>query len=85
MTVWGHYCRRLRPGVGSNAVAAHTSETTMSTLQDTNERRQAIWPWILMPLVVLLVFYTLQRFQHEALRSAAQPQVQAATSNSAEP
>ena len=58
----------------------------MSTMQDTNERRQAIWPWITMPLVVLLVFYTLQRFQHEALRSAAaQPQAQAADGNSAEP
>lgn len=57
----------------------------MSTLHDTNERRQAIWPWILMPLVVLLVAYTLQRFQHEALRSAAQSQVQTATGNSGEP
>jgi hypothetical protein len=43
----------------------------MSTTHDTNERRQAIWPWLLMPLVVLLVFYTLQRFQDEAKRSAA--------------
>lgn len=56
----------------------------MSTMQDTNERRQAIWPWITMPLVVLLVFYTLQRFQHEALRSSA-TQSQTATGNSAEP
>jgi hypothetical protein len=58
----------------------------MSTLHDTNERRQAIWPWILMPLVVLLVFCALQRVQHQALRSAAaQPQAQMATGNSAEP
>ena len=57
----------------------------MSTLHDTNERRQAIWPWILMPLVVLLVAYTLQRFQHEALRSAAQSHVQTATGGAAEP
>jgi hypothetical protein len=58
----------------------------MSTMHDTNERRQAIWPWILMPLVVLLVFYTLQRFQHEALRSAAtQSQAQSAVGNSGEP
>jgi hypothetical protein len=58
----------------------------MSTMHDTNERRQAIWPWILMPLVVLLVFYTLQRFQQEAVRSAAaQSQVQTATGTSAEP
>ena len=56
----------------------------MSTMHDTNERRQAIWPWILMPLVVLLVFYTLQRFQDEAKRSTA-VQSQTATGNSAEP
>jgi hypothetical protein len=57
----------------------------MTTMHETNERRQAIWPWIAMPVVVLLVFYTLQRFQHEALQSAAQSQVQTATGNSAEP
>jgi len=34
----------------------------MSTSHDTNERRQAIWPWILMPLVVLLVAYMLHGF-----------------------
>ena len=82
----GTIAREWGPEVGSDAVVAHTSETTMSTMQDTNERRQAIWPWILMPLVVLLVAYTLQRFQHEALRSAAaQPQVQTAAGSSAEP
>ena len=58
----------------------------MSTTHDTTERRQAIWPWLLMPLVVLVVFYTLQRFQDEAKRSAAAPSpVQASTSNTAEP
>jgi hypothetical protein len=39
-----------------------------------------------MPLVVLVVFYTLQRFQDEAKRNAAaQPQVQVATDATAEP
>lgn len=58
----------------------------MSTMHDTTERRQAIWPWILMPLVVLVVFYTLQRFQDEAKRSAAgQSQVETAAGSSAEP
>jgi hypothetical protein len=57
----------------------------MSTTHDINERRQAIWPWIAMPLVVLVVFYTLQRFQDEAKRSAAQSQVQTATDATAEP
>ena len=57
----------------------------MSTTHDTSERRQAIWPWILMPLVVLIVAYTLQRFQDEAKRSAAaQTQMQSA-SDTAEP
>ncbi len=50
----------------------------MSTTHDTNERRQAIWPWLLMPLVVLLVFYTLQSFRNEATRGAT-PQSQAQT------
>ena len=58
----------------------------MSTTHDTHDRRQAIWPWIAMPLVVLVVFYTLQRFQDEAKRSAAaQSQVQATTGATAEP
>jgi hypothetical protein len=58
----------------------------MSTTHDISERRQAIWPWIAMPLVVLVVFYTLQRFQDEARRSAAaQSQVQVATGATAEP
>jgi hypothetical protein len=28
------------------------------------ERRPAIWPWLLMPLVVLVVFYALFRVHH---------------------
>lgn len=44
----------------------------MSASQDTNERRQAIWPWLLMPVVVLIVFCTLQRLQDSAKRAAPQ-------------
>ncbi len=44
----------------------------MTTSQDTNERRQAIWPWLLMPIVVLIVFYTLQQFRDSAIKSPAQ-------------
>jgi hypothetical protein len=44
----------------------------MPTSDEANERRQAIWPWVLMPLVVLLVFWTLQRFQDSAKTAAAQ-------------
>jgi hypothetical protein len=54
----------------------------MSTSHDTNERRQAIWPWLLMPIVVLLVAYTLQRFQDSAKSAAAQPQVHASSASS---
>ena len=28
------------------------------------ERRPAIWPWLVMPVVVLLVFYALFRIRH---------------------
>ncbi|MGH8209238.1 MAG: hypothetical protein ACREU6_06500 [Steroidobacteraceae bacterium] len=44
----------------------------MSTSHDTSERRPAVWPWVLMPLVVLIVAYTLQRFQDAAKSAAAQ-------------
>ena len=27
----------------------------------TRERRPAVWPWLVMPLVVLIAFYTLKR------------------------
>jgi len=56
----------------------------MSTTHDTNERRQAIWPWILMPLVVLLVAYTLQSFRNDATRGIA-PQSQTSAIDTAEP
>ena len=46
----------------------------MSTSHDTNERRQAVWPWILMPIVVLLVAYLLHGFEDSAKTSAAQTQ-----------
>jgi hypothetical protein len=42
----------------------------MPSPHDTNERRQAIWPWLLMPLLVLLVAYTLHNFQQTAKSTA---------------
>ena len=80
MPAWRRYCRDVGSEVGSDPVVAYSPETTMSTTRDTNERRQAIWPWLLMPLVVLLVFYTLQSFRKEATRGAA-PQSQAQASD----
>jgi hypothetical protein len=59
----------------------------MPTSDDANERRQAIWPWLLMPIVVLLVFWTLQRFQDSAKSAAAQASQSHAseTSDTAQP
>ena len=37
----------------------------------TRERRPAVWPWLLMPLVVLLVFYVLFRMHHPGTPWAA--------------
>jgi hypothetical protein len=36
-----------------------------------SDRRAAVWPWLVMPLIVLLVFYALHRLQHPARTSAA--------------
>jgi hypothetical protein len=55
----------------------------MSTSHETNERRQAIWPWLLMPMVVLIVFYMLERFQDTA-KSAQGAQVHAPASGTAD-
>jgi hypothetical protein len=37
----------------------------------TRDRRPAVWPWLLMPLVVLLVFYALFRMHHPGTPWAA--------------
>jgi len=29
-----------------------------------SERRPAVWPWLVMPLIVLVVFWLLYRVQH---------------------
>ena len=47
----------------------------MPVSHDINEQRQqAIWPWVLMPVVVLLVAFTLNHFKDEAQSAAAQAQ-----------
>lgn len=46
----------------------------MPAIRDTSEpRQQAIWPWVLMPVVVLLVAYILNHFKDVA-QNAAQAQ-----------
>ena len=37
------------------------------------ERRPAIWPWIVMPAVVLAVFYALNRVHHHQGSGTAAP------------
>ena len=38
----------------------------------TRERRPAVWPWLVMPLVVLIAFYVLYRM-HESPGPLAPP------------
>jgi hypothetical protein len=40
-----------------------------------SERRPAVWPWLVMPLIVLLVFYALHRVQHPPAAPTALPDV----------
>jgi hypothetical protein len=50
----------------------------MAASRDTNERRQAIWPQVLMPVVVLLVAFALYVFKDEAEKRAAGAQTHSA-------
>ena len=43
------------------------------------ERRPAVWPWLIMPIVVLLVFYALFRVHQRPGSAPAAPDTQAAT------
>jgi hypothetical protein len=42
------------------------------------ERRPAVWPWLVMPIVVLLVFYALFRVHQRPGSAPAAPDTQAA-------
>lgn len=54
----------------------------MPATHDTYEpRQQAIWPWVLMPAVVLLVAFTLYHFK-EVAQNAAQAHSPASVSTS---
>jgi hypothetical protein len=53
----------------------------MSTSHNVGERRPAVWPWLLMPVVVLMVFFTLQRFRHLSETASAGPETRTSTSD----
>ena len=75
-----------RPLVRSDPVVAPIPDTTMPASHDINEQRQqAIWPWVLMPVVVLLVAFTLNHFKDAAQNAAAQAQTRSATTGNTEP
>jgi hypothetical protein len=38
-----------------------------------SDRRPAVWPWLVMPVIVLLLFYALHRVQHPPHGPAAIP------------
>ena len=49
-------------------MAAETPESIMSTAH--TDRRPAIWPWLVMPLIALTAFYYLNRLSREANEQA---------------
>ncbi|HYP64702.1 MAG TPA: hypothetical protein VEQ14_00045 [Steroidobacteraceae bacterium] len=49
-----------------------------------SERRPAVWPWLVMPLIVLLVFYALHRVQHPPPAGGAFPAATAPAQSSAQ-
>jgi hypothetical protein len=64
------YCRSYGAGVGSRAVVTASSESLSPGLP---ERRPAIWPWLVMPLVTLSLYYTLDQLkkQHGGQQSSS--------------
>ena len=54
----------------------------MPAARDTHEPRpQAIWPWVLMPAVVLMVYFALNHFKDVAQSAAAQAHAPAAATS----
>ena len=46
-----------------------------STSVGTAERRPAVWPWLLLPLVALALFFALRSVKQAPLRDASHPDV----------
>lgn len=49
------------------------------------ERRPAIWPWLLMPAVVLAVFFALNRVHHRQEANATTPTAAASDAGAQRP
>ncbi|MGH8139448.1 MAG: hypothetical protein ACREVV_14835 [Steroidobacteraceae bacterium] len=57
------YCRSSGPGVRFGAVVALSSNSSVASGR--TERRQAIWPWLVMPLLTLALFFALYRLHQK--------------------
>ena len=47
-----------------------SSEPADSTSAATAERRPAVWPWLVVPLLALVLFFALSRFKEARLPAA---------------
>ena len=62
-----------------------SSDPSHSTAAGTAERPQAMWPWLLLPLVALTLFFALHRVKHAPAHHAthADESVERASSEAA--
>lgn len=60
------YCRDQMRGVRSPPMSARSDDTTTIS----HNRRQPLWPWLLMPLVALTVFLLLRNARELPSRPA---------------
>lgn len=49
------------------------SQPPLHTAQQVRSRRPAIWPWVLMPLVALTLFFVLRTVRQDARGSPPSP------------
>ena len=52
-----------------------SSDPTHFPSASTAERRPAVWPWLLLPLVALALFFALRSVKQAPLREASHPDV----------
>jgi hypothetical protein len=59
-------------------------EPSPSTSASTAERRPAVWPWLLLPLVALTMFFALRTVKQTPARTAHPDAAEAAPHEAAE-